>query len=42
MHASQAATVMADKKQKTAVVIDVAIPAEGNIRKKEHDKTEWR
>ena len=29
-----------DEHQKTAVVVDVAIPSGGNIRKKEHEKLE--
>uniref|UniRef100_A0A672HX89 C-type lectin domain-containing protein n=1 Tax=Salarias fasciatus TaxID=181472 RepID=A0A672HX89_SALFA len=32
--------IVVDKQQKTAVVIDVAIPSDGNIRKKEHEKVE--
>ncbi|KAF7642863.1 hypothetical protein LDENG_00249420 [Lucifuga dentata] len=32
--------VVFDKKQKRAVVIDVAVPADSNIRKKEHQKIE--
>ncbi|KAF7656848.1 hypothetical protein LDENG_00035480 [Lucifuga dentata] len=32
--------VVVDKKQKMAVVIDVAVPADSNIRKKEHEKIE--
>ncbi|XP_068190807.1 uncharacterized protein [Antennarius striatus] len=32
--------VVMDKEQKRAVVIDVAIPADANIRKKEHEKIE--
>ena len=31
---------MVDKEQKRAVVIDVAIPVDANIRKKEHEKIE--
>ncbi|KAF7666152.1 hypothetical protein LDENG_00119050 [Lucifuga dentata] len=30
--------VVVDKEQKRAVVIDVAVPADSNIRKKEHKK----
>ncbi|KAF7659580.1 hypothetical protein LDENG_00296350 [Lucifuga dentata] len=30
--------VAVDKEQKRAVVIDVAVPADSNIRKKEHEK----
>ena len=34
--------VLSDKQQKKAVVIDVAIPSNSNIRKKEHEKLEAR
>ncbi|KAF7649567.1 hypothetical protein LDENG_00139430 [Lucifuga dentata] len=30
--------VVIDKEQKRAVVIDVAVPADSNVRKKEHEK----
>ena len=30
--------VVVDKRQRTAVVVDVAIPSEDNVRKKEHEK----
>ncbi|KAF7642433.1 hypothetical protein LDENG_00258010 [Lucifuga dentata] len=30
--------MVVDKQQKRAVVIDVAVPADSNIRKKEHQK----
>lgn len=36
--ASQPDMVMVDKEQKTAVVIDMAIPADCNVRMKEHEK----
>ncbi|KAJ0057310.1 hypothetical protein NL108_002264 [Boleophthalmus pectinirostris] len=32
--------VVVDKKQSRAVVVDIAIPSDGNIRKKEHEKLE--
>ena len=32
--------VVVDKSEKTAVVLDVAIPSDNNIRKKEHEKLE--
>lgn len=35
-------TVVADKEAKTEVVIDVAIPVDNNIRKKEHEKIQSR
>ena len=38
--ANQPDIVVVDKEQKKAVVIDVAIPADANIRKKEHEKVE--
>ena len=38
--ANQPDIVMVDKHHRTAVVVDVAIPCEGNIRKKEHKKLE--
>ncbi|TWW53461.1 uncharacterized protein LOC130519722 [Takifugu flavidus] len=38
--ANQPDIVVVDKHQKTVVVIDVAIPNDGNIRKKEHEKLE--
>lgn len=34
---NQPDTVVVNNKQKTAVAIDVAIPADKNIRKKEHE-----
>ncbi|KAF7650224.1 hypothetical protein LDENG_00129190, partial [Lucifuga dentata] len=36
--ANQPDMVVVDKQQKRAVVIDVAVPADSNIRKKEHQK----
>ena len=36
--ANQPDTVVVDKHQRTAVVVDVAILRDGNIRKKEHEK----
>lgn len=30
--------ILVDKEDKKAVVADVAVPRDGNIRKKEHDK----
>ncbi|GAA6104550.1 uncharacterized protein LOC106513546 [Tachysurus ichikawai] len=38
--ANQPDIVVVDKEQKTAVVIDMAIPADSNIMKKEHEKIE--
>ena len=38
--ANQPDIVVVDKEQKRVVVIDVAIPADANIRKKEHEKVE--
>ncbi|TKS67246.1 Multidrug resistance protein 1 [Collichthys lucidus] len=38
--ANQPDIVVLDKEQKRVVVIDVAIPADANIRKKEHEKLE--
>ncbi|KAF7648097.1 hypothetical protein LDENG_00161950, partial [Lucifuga dentata] len=38
--ANQPDMVVVNKEQKRAVVIDVAIPSDGNIRKKEHEKLE--
>ncbi|KAL3988692.1 Arf-GAP with Rho-GAP domain, ANK repeat and PH domain-containing protein 1 [Sarotherodon galilaeus] len=38
--ANQPDIVVVDKQKKTAVVIDVAIPNDSNIRKKEHEKLE--
>ncbi len=38
--ANQPDIVLIDKQQKKAVVIDVAIPSDSNIRKKEHEKLE--
>lgn len=38
--ANQQDIVVVDKEQKTVVVMDVAIPADGNIRKKEQEKIE--
>ncbi|KAF7647953.1 hypothetical protein LDENG_00164190, partial [Lucifuga dentata] len=38
--ANQPDMVVVDKEQKKAVVIDVAVPADSNIRKKEHEKIE--
>ena len=38
--ANQPDIVVVDKERKRAVVIDVAIPADANIRKKEHEKVE--
>lgn len=35
--ANQRATVVVDKKSKTALLIDVAMPSDSNIRKKEHE-----
>ena len=32
--------MVVDKHHRTAVVVDVAIPSNGNIRKKEHEKLE--
>ena len=40
MMANQPDVVVVDKRQRTAVVEDVAIPRDGNIRKKEHEKLE--
>ncbi|TWW73505.1 Kin of IRRE-like protein 1 [Takifugu flavidus] len=37
---NQPDVVVVDKHQKTVVVIDVAIPSDSNIRKKEHEKLE--
>ncbi|KAL4006508.1 quercetin 2,3-dioxygenase [Sarotherodon galilaeus] len=36
--ANQPDTVVLDKQRKTAIVVDVAIPSDSNIRKKEHEK----
>lgn len=30
--------VVVDKRQRKGVVVDVAIPSDGNIKKKEHEK----
>ncbi|CAI5667744.1 unnamed protein product [Oreochromis niloticus] len=38
--ANQPDIVVVDKQEKTAVVIDVAVPNDSNIRKKEHEKLE--
>ncbi|MGZ7254081.1 hypothetical protein ACXWO5_10720, partial [Streptococcus pyogenes] len=38
--ANQPDIVVVDKQKKTAVVIDVAVPNDSNIRKKEHEKLE--
>ncbi|TWW80141.1 hypothetical protein D4764_10G0011710 [Takifugu flavidus] len=38
--ANQPDVVVIDKHQKTVVLIDVAIPSDSNIRKKEHEKLE--
>ncbi|KAI3377775.1 hypothetical protein L3Q82_008918 [Scortum barcoo] len=38
--ANQPDIVVVDKEQKRAVVIDVAIPSDNRIRKKEHEKLE--
>ncbi|XP_055368940.1 uncharacterized protein LOC129604854 [Betta splendens] len=38
--ANQPDIVVVDKEQSKAVVVDVAIPSNGNIRKKEHEKLE--
>ena len=38
--ANQPDIVVVDREQKRVVVIDVAIPADANIRKKEHEKIE--
>lgn len=38
--ANQPNIVVVDKQQKTAVVVDVAIPSDSNIKKKEHEKLE--
>ncbi|KAF7665893.1 hypothetical protein LDENG_00129980 [Lucifuga dentata] len=38
--ANQPDMVVVDKEQKRAIVIDVAVPADSNIRKKEHEKIE--
>ena len=38
--ANQSDIGMVDKHQRTADVVDVAIPSNGNIRKKEHGKLE--
>ena len=38
--ANQPELVLVDKHHKTAVVIDVVIPSDSNIRKKEHEKLE--
>lgn len=38
--ANQPDIVVVDKKQSRAVVVDIAIPSDGNIRKKEHEKLE--
>ena len=38
--ANQPDVVVVDKDQKTAVVIDVAVPSDSNIRKKEYEKLE--
>ncbi|KAF7642936.1 hypothetical protein LDENG_00248050 [Lucifuga dentata] len=38
--ANQPDMVVVDKEQKRAVVIDVTVPADSNIRKKEHQKME--
>ncbi|TWW73485.1 hypothetical protein D4764_15G0008790 [Takifugu flavidus] len=38
--ANQPDIVVVDKHRKTVVVIDVAIPSDSNIRKKEHEKLE--
>lgn len=38
--ANQPDIVVVDKLQGKAVVVDIAIPSDGNIRKKEHEKLE--
>uniref|UniRef100_A0A096M1X3 Uncharacterized protein n=1 Tax=Poecilia formosa TaxID=48698 RepID=A0A096M1X3_POEFO len=38
--ANQPDIVVVDKEQRKAVVVDVAIPSDHNIRKKEHEKLE--
>lgn len=38
--AHQRAIVVVEKKSKTALVIDVAMPSDSNIRNKEHEKLE--
>uniref|UniRef100_A0A3B3HW39 Reverse transcriptase domain-containing protein n=1 Tax=Oryzias latipes TaxID=8090 RepID=A0A3B3HW39_ORYLA len=38
--ANQPDIVVVDKEQRKAVVVDVAVPSDGNIRKKEHEKLE--
>ncbi|KAK7930440.1 hypothetical protein WMY93_006835 [Mugilogobius chulae] len=38
--ANQPDIVVVDKEQRRAVVVDVAIPSDGNIRRKEHEKLE--
>ena len=38
--ANQPDIVVVDKEQKTVTVVDVAIPSDSNIRKKEHEKLE--
>ncbi|KAK7881151.1 hypothetical protein WMY93_029560 [Mugilogobius chulae] len=38
--ANQPDIVVVDKEQRKAVVVDVAIPSDGNIRRKEHEKLE--
>ena len=38
--ANQPDVVVVDKHQRTAVVVDVAVPRDGNIRQKEHEKLE--
>lgn len=38
--ANQPDIIVADKEQKTTVVINVAIPVDSNIRKKRHEKME--
>lgn len=40
MHIGNYVWSLTDKKKKKAVVIDVAIPRDGNIRKKEEEKLE--
>ncbi|KAF7643082.1 hypothetical protein LDENG_00244990 [Lucifuga dentata] len=40
MLANQPDMMVVNKEQKRAVVINVAIPSDGNIRKKEHEKLE--
>lgn len=40
MMTNQTYRVVLHRQRKTVVVIDVAIPRDGNIRKKEHEKLE--